>query len=702
MSLGLCFILIAVSRSGVEVRMTEVPPVIDGIIEELWSTADSAYDFVQCYPHDSTRPSDPTTVYVLQDRHNLYFAFRCATDSVEPYGQLGGGSDCIYAMLDPFNSRTTAYMFTVNLSGSYLDGMVLDDGRNTDNSWDGVWFFAVNRGPNGYAVEIRIPFKSIRYDRAASEWGVQFGRYIRRIREESYWTTVDPVEGLLVSKYGTMKNIQSNAAGYYFDLYPELFIKTEQEPDTMAVLITETMVSYSLNVKWDITSQMALAGTYHPDFAQIESDPFSLNLSQYETYLSERRPFFIEGQEVFRMSDFGEGKGFFKRLDLFYSRRVGKVVADEPIPILGGGKLTVKSERFEAGGLAAFTEKENDEPARMFGVLRTKYRLPAAIEIGLLGSGMQADDDTYNYAAGLDATWRKGANQAVFQTAMSDATGKTGWAASSGYFGFNGPLLSMASALTVSDSFDVNGIGYVPWAGLTRIMAFTGPFKTFDQGIIRNYWVGIGPIFRRLSPDTTRWSTFVNFIVNPNFSNNWGFDLEPCVGWMYEADTAFWSRSLSLSVWGNGVKYSTWFGGAYEYGYNYNRGFLADNANTYFGMEYYGIPRLSMMLEASSWIEWDTTGEVLATTASFTPRAWYMITPTMEVSLFNEIVLTAPGTDFNAATYASNRIGFLFSWNFRPKSWLYVALNDYRIDDLGDLELLNQVAAIKIKYLLQF
>ncbi len=702
MGIVLLLCIVSASRNWVEARMTEAPPAIDGIIEDLWRQADSAYDFVQCYPRDSTAPSDPTVVYVLQDRQNLYFAFRCPADRVEPYAQLGGSSDCVYIMLDPFNSRTTAYLFTIDLSGSYSDAMVLDDGRNTDNSWDGVWFFAVRRESTSYSVEIRIPFKSIRYDRAATTWGVDFGRYISRIREESYWTTVNPVEGHMVSRYGILKNVQPGSAGYYFELFPEIYLRNSRQSDHTGQSMRSTTIDYSVNLKWDVTSQTALNGTYHPDFAQIESDPFSLNLSQYETYLNERRPFFLEGQEIFRLSDFGSGKGFFKRLDLFYSRRIGKVVNEEPVPILGGGKLTIKAERVEAGGLAAFTEAQNEEPNRQFAAARIKYRPGPATEVGLLGTGMRADEDNYNCAVGLDASWRKGINQVIFQGALSNAAGKNGWAVSSGGFGFLGSFLTMGSILAVNDSFDVSGIGYVPWTGLTRFMAFTGPFATFNEGFIRNYWLGIGPILRRLSSDTTRWSTLVNFVVNPSFRNNWGFNLESCVGWLYEADTAFWSRSLTLSIWGNGVKYCTWFGGGYEYGYNYNRGFLAPNANTWFGVEYYGISRLGMMLETSTWLEWDTMGTVLAITAMATPRIWYMLTPTMKISLFNEMVFNIPETDIVAAVYSSNRVGFLFSWNFRPKSWLYAALNDYRLDNGGGLKLFNQVAAVKVKYLLQF
>ena len=129
-------------RKSVEVRNTEIAPVIDGYIEETWQQADSAYDFVQFIPYEKTTPSEKTTVYVLQDADNLYIAFRCYADSIKPIACLTADEDDIRMGIDSFDSRNTAYFFQVYASGIYNDGWVLDDGRSYDGSWEGVWYRA--------------------------------------------------------------------------------------------------------------------------------------------------------------------------------------------------------------------------------------------------------------------------------------------------------------------------------------------------------------------------------------------------------------------------------------------------------------------------------------------------------------------------------------------------------------------------------
>ncbi|MCX7994927.1 MAG: carbohydrate binding family 9 domain-containing protein, partial [candidate division WOR-3 bacterium] len=423
----LCFVLITNSKS-LEVRFTDIAPMIDGHIEEIWSKADSAYDFIQFMPYEKEKPSDNTLVYVLQDENNLYVAFRCWTKNTQPVNQMSSNDDAVVLYLDPFGSKTTAYSFAVHISGIYSDGLILDDGRTKDNSWDGVWYYGVKQYSDRYEVEIKIPFKSIRYKKGLSEWGINFKRYISAKRESDYWTEVSQKEGMLVSKFGVLKNIHPRAKGYYFEVYPEGFVRY----DKIDTLSGKIKPSASLNLKWDITSQTTLNATAFPDFAQIESDPFTLNLSRYETYLSERRPFFIEGSDIFRMADFGEHKGFFSPLRIFYSRRIGKSINNEVVPIIGGLKLTSKSEKLNYGLFGAYTDEVKDsniviEPKRGFGVFRAKYRVLENSDMGVLFSGTAVNSDTYNYALGLDGAYRSGANQLVLQGAYSDRNNKKGF-----------------------------------------------------------------------------------------------------------------------------------------------------------------------------------------------------------------------------------------------------------------------------------
>ncbi len=144
-------------------HFTEKAPIIDGVIEDTWQTADSIYDFVQFRPYENEPPSEQTVVYALQDEENLYFAFCCYADSIKPISCLTADEDFIAVRIDPFDSKTIAYFFNVYASGMIYDGWIFDDGRRMDASWEGVWYKALKFYDDRYEVEIKIPFKSIRY-----------------------------------------------------------------------------------------------------------------------------------------------------------------------------------------------------------------------------------------------------------------------------------------------------------------------------------------------------------------------------------------------------------------------------------------------------------------------------------------------------------------------------------------------------------
>jgi hypothetical protein len=177
-------LFVAVGEKTIVVHFTERAPAIDGHIEEVWAQADSAYDFIQHYPYENETPSEKTVVYVLQDHDNLYFAFRCYADSLKPVFHLTKSEDWVAVGIDPFNCKTMGYYFLLNGSGIFNDGWVLDDGRTKDDSWDGVWYHAIARYDDRYEVEMKIPFKTIRYKKDLSTWGVQFERYIEKNQED--------------------------------------------------------------------------------------------------------------------------------------------------------------------------------------------------------------------------------------------------------------------------------------------------------------------------------------------------------------------------------------------------------------------------------------------------------------------------------------------------------------------------------------
>jgi hypothetical protein len=693
----------SIDNKAVTVHFTERAPAIDAIIEEVWHQADSAGNFVQFSPYAKEAPTEKTVVYLLQDKENLYFAFHCYALIHKPTALLTGLEDYIQICIDPFGSKTTAYYFTVYASGVKDDGLIHDDGRTYDSSWDGVWFRAVTCHDDHYIVEIKIPFKTIRYKSGLDRWGVQFERYIEYNKETDYWTEIDEIEGDLVSRFGTLRGIQPSSTGYHFELYPVGFVRYDKYRE-----VQETYkLRGSLNFAWNPTSETTINSTLHPDFAQIESDPFSLNLSQYPIYLGERRPFFIEGKEVYRMSDFGPGRGFYRPLNIFYSRKIGKSIDGEVIPIIGGLKVTHRTETWNAGVLGAYTDRRFDngqvkEPERAFGVMRAKRKIFENSDIGILVSGTRANGKDYNYALGLDGVYREGSNQFILQGAVSERTSKRGWALSSGFSFNTGNFLTMGSTEVVHDSFDVSDMGYVPWAGKEECMIASGPFLTFQKGICRNLYIAPGFIGSK-EPDQEKWSKIGYFIVNPNFRNHWGFSLEMYYGPAYEGNVEYRYREVSLSTWGQKGCHHINFGGNYEYSYNYRREHLGYQGSGWISGSYVLISQVSASLGSNTWAEWDSLNTLVEITSRIMPKIDYRVNADMTVSVFNEFVMSVPETDFGAADLLSNRLGLLFSWNFLPKSWLYIALNDFRErDEQGHLVLQNSIGAIKAKYLIYF
>ncbi len=694
-----CLLLIGTNGDKViEAKFTNTPPRIDGVIEEIWQIADSVYDFIQHAPYEKTNPTEKTVVYVLQDRDNLYIAYRCYAETYKPVACLTSDEDHIIIGIDSFGSKSQAYFFTVYASGIRQDGWIYDDGRTMDNSWEGVWYRGVKVYDDHVDYEVKIPFKSIRYKKGIDEWGIQFHRYSARNRETAFWTEVPQQEDPMVSKYGILKGINPQSTGYYFELYPEGFVRSDKHGEWEDT----TKLSGSLNFKWDVTPQTTINATIYPDFAQIESDPFVLNLSRYPTYLQEQRPFFLEGMDIFRMSDFGQERGFFDRLNIFYTRRVGKSLNGDVIPIIGGLKATHKTENWNFGILGAYTDSLETEAERGFGVFRVKRKFLKNSEMGMLFSGTAVDKDNYNYAVGFDGVYRQGFNQLIVQTALSQKNDKQGWAISTGYFGMVKNFLIISAAEIVDDSFDVTDIGFVPWAGLRKFSLTVGPQRTYQRGFLRNLFYGPSVVVFR-EPGEEETSILAGFTFNPNFRNNWAFNVEGYVGKAHEVDTSYMYRSVDFGSWGNFLGQHFNFGGNYEYNYNYQRGFLADNFSTWFRIGYSIIDNVSLSMNGNEWIEWDTTGTLIAITSMAMPRIDIRFSANIMLAVFDQLVFDTPGTEWGETNLVSNRLGALFSWNFKPKSWVYVAINDYNVENVnGQMELYDRVAAVKAKYLVYF
>lgn len=692
------------------VHTVEQGPVIDGNIDKIYMESDSITDFIMYEPHALEQPTDRTVVYMLQDGANLYIGFKAYTENNMPVGVLGGREDYITFYLDPFDSRSNGYYFRINLSGQITvndDGWVLDNGNSYDASWDGVWFRKVKIHDNYYFGEMKIPLKSIRYKKGLSQWGVNFDRYILMNNELDSWIPVNEGENAMVSHYGKIINIEPMVRGYHFEVYPEGYMKTVRTQSADSVSYYNKL-SGSLNLKWDITSENTLNATINPDFSQIEGDPYSLNLSQFPTFLGERRPFFVEGNNIFRMNDLGN-MGQFNPLMLFYSRKVGKSIGYDAVPIEWGAKFAGKASGWNYGILSAMTNDFYQDTLllferRAFGVARLSKSLLNNSEMGILLSSTATGSDDYNAALGADFTYRQGYNQFILQSAYSNKNGKTGYAVNSGFSGFFfDNIMTLADFQMISDSFDVNDMGYVPWSGRTKGMITAGPYITINKYGFRNIITGPGYVLVR-EPGSSDYSHLFIYYIEARLYNNTGFSASLEYGPYNEMNTDYMYRSLEGSFWTAQRKYSVSFGGNYRYSYNYARSYLANNLSSWGNVYWSIIPRIAFQVNGNYWIEFNPSNGIENMIPRVRPTLNLFLTENILLSIFNETVAYANSSNMRDLEIYSNRIGMLFSWNFSPKSWVYIAVNDNMEENMisGDLERINTAAAFKIKYLFYF
>ena len=212
-------------------KETGIDIKIDGDIDRAWSTADSAADFFQLSPYYDQKPTVKTVAKVLTTDNDLYAIMICYDNEKDITAFTGMqddfAGDIVSIMLDTFGDNKTAYKLAVNASGVKADSRLLDDARNRDYSWDGIWFSAAKIYTWGYVVEWKIPYKSIQYDDKLNEWGLDFDRWRAINSEDIYWNKYNKNEGLRVSKFGKLvfDNFHPSVHGLNLEIYPVGFSK---------------------------------------------------------------------------------------------------------------------------------------------------------------------------------------------------------------------------------------------------------------------------------------------------------------------------------------------------------------------------------------------------------------------------------------------------------------------------------------------
>lgn len=348
---------------------------IDGQLDDAaWSQAAVASRFVQRAPVEAAAADERTEVRVLYDDAAIYVAARMFdADPKKIARQLvrrddEGAADWFGVAFDPRLDRRTAYVFVVSAANVQRDEYAYND-TESDDAWDAVWESAVRLDSLGWSAELRIPLSQLRYETSTGEqtWGVNFVRSRNSANEETHFALMSQLRRGFVSQFGTLTGIRTARAARRIELRPYALGSARfepAEPGNPFVDGSSSQQRMGIDMKYGLGSAFTLDATINPDFGQVESDPAVINLTAFETFLQERRPFFVEDARIFDFSLSGGNNR------LFYGRRIGRspsgrapagadeVEVPDATKILGAAKLTGRTAGgLSVGAIAALTER---------------------------------------------------------------------------------------------------------------------------------------------------------------------------------------------------------------------------------------------------------------------------------------------------------------------------------------------------------
>jgi hypothetical protein len=405
------------------------PIRIDGdLSEDVWK-GEGVSGFRQSDPQDGAPATEKTVVWVAFDNGNLYVAARMYDAEPEGIIRLLGRrdaeveSDWFVFAVDPYYDRRSGFQFAVNPAGAIQDGTLFND-EGVDMTWDGIWDYAAHLDDMGWTVEIRVPFHQLRFqEKDRYTWGVNFFRIIKRKNEKSTYSWIPKEESGYVSRFADLTGLSDLHPRRLVEFLPYTVGRAEFSP-SVAGDPFETGSDYAGNLGFDLKSalqtHLTLNVSVNPDFGQVEVDPAVINISDQETYYVEKRPFFVEGADIFRFG-YG-GANTVRNLGwsdprFFYSRRIGRSPQGYvPIPgytdypdwasILGAAKVTGKmGDGWNLGVMTALTQREHAliddegkrlsyevEPFSTYGVVRALKEINGGYQgLGFIATGTWRD-----------------------------------------------------------------------------------------------------------------------------------------------------------------------------------------------------------------------------------------------------------------------------------------------------------------------
>ncbi|HEX8172354.1 MAG TPA: DUF5916 domain-containing protein [Thermoanaerobaculia bacterium] len=589
---------LAQEKSVRAVRASHAPVIDADLSDEVWSSAPEITGLVQRDPDEGQPESERSVIRIAYDDHAMYFAAHLY-DRSPVTSRLGRRdttieSDWFRVYLDPDLDRRTGVTFQVNPANVQYDAAIHSDSIS-DTNWDAVWASATKIVPDGWIVEMAVPLSQLRFpDRGAQPWGINIGRQISRRNEVSRLVFTPKKDAGFVSRFALLTGIEGVAPRRGLELLPYTSARLDQ--DARALDRRDTRGGAGIDLKYALSGNLTLTGTINPDFGQVEVDPARVNLSQYELFFPEKRPFFVEGSSLFD-PDVPSNHIFSFNFDqpmLFYSRRVGRqpqaagllgATSPEQTTILGAAKVTGKI----AGGwtvalLDALTDKEEgrfDLGGRGEVEPRTNYFIGRiAKDFGEKSSaGLRVTSVTRELDARLEPFLRSAAHSAALDgyRLFGDNTHVLQWSASATRI--DGSAAAIARAQRSSARYyqrpDAGHLTYDPsrtslsgyggyamfakhagkWQYNIEADAFSPGYETNDVGFMtRSDILTTHAVLLYVDPDPWRNTRRRNFWVGKFQHWNWDGDLIQNGLW-YDGNVTFNSYRRGY-VWG-GTELST-------------------------------------------------------------------------------------------------------------------------------------------------
>ena len=700
------------------------PPKLDGsLTDRAWKFAKPISGFIQKEPGEGVPATEETFVYCVYDDENLYFAFDCRDSEPkkvearltprepgEPFGES------VAILLDTYHDHRSAYEFQTNPFGVQVDSRRTEDGANRDYTWDGIWEAEGKMTQRGWSVEIKIPYKTLRFlKQEKMVWGVNFWRYIYRKTESTWWSPVTRADGRArVSKYGHLVILRNILPGRNIEVLPyttsqmrrngedssgDLELKWDFNPSEGETLVMTH--SAGMDLKWGITSNLVADLTLNPDFGEVESDPEVINLTRYDIRFEERRPFFTERKDYFKTP-----------LELFYSRRIGILSDGTKARILGGLKITGKVGSTSLGIIGAGTEEtrynggEDVEPQATYSAFRWKQDAFENSSIGLL----LASKDTrwaYGRTGGIDLNLNFLESFTLTgQTARTwlQFEEKRGWA---GEWNLKKTSTLLDFGLQYRDidsQFDASATGFVPWIGTKLQEGWVTYHPRPRQFGVRELRISAGASRDRLYEDP-EWSQVGWTELNFTFENQWSTYGGTWRGhsYIFEAGRAYdtyefwsglttdWRKPIFLEVNGSQTKE-----------FNYQRLQFGTIRRVGLFPEVNATGNLTNRLGVHNTREFQEDGTPYPDGSTWigSQRIRYTLTRDLSLRLFVQENVRE-NTDTHKFIFNRNTFNGLIEWRYRPGSILYLAYNDIRDYTEGQITFQDQILLLKIVYLLR-